>query len=131
MSLHDKEAIDIIFQNPQTGTVDLVLYDDGAITDELQRYNLVIDKAMAYLNYVASGQLIEQHPENTGMPVRCCVVCRRHPNEAMLRLEGVKDRDDANIRLDVVVFSESDYLPKSPTGCPSGRDCKQHWWRFW
>jgi len=131
MSLHDKETIDIILQNPQTGTVDLVVYDDGSIKDELQRYNLVIDKATAYLNYVASGQLIEQHPENGGKPVRCCVVCRRPPNEAMLRIHGVKDRQDPNIRLDVIVVKESDYLPKSPTSKPGGREGKNRWWKFW
>jgi len=131
MSLHDEQTIDIILQNPQTGTVDLILYDDGAITDELKRYNLVIDKATAYLSFVASGQLVEQHPDSAGKPVRCCVVCRRPPNEAMVRLEGVKDRNDANIHLDVIVVNESDYLPKPPGGKPSERESKRLWWKVW
>ena len=127
MALTDTNKIDIIMKNPHTGGFDLLVYDDGSVTDEVRRYNLVVDKLQAYLAYVHSGQLLEQYPDAKGLPVRCCVVCKRDANEAMIRLQGVKDPDDPQVKLPVVVVTEEEYLEKKPT-----RDAKEApWWKVW
>jgi hypothetical protein len=126
MALHSKNSIDVILNNPKTGTVDLILYDDGAAKDELQRYNLVLEKGISYLEYVASGQLVNDNPEIGDKPVRCCVICKRKPNEVMLKLEAIKDRNDPSKRLDVVVLTETEYL-----GQPVEQMQKNSWWKIW
>ena len=126
MALHDKNSIDVILDNPKTGTVDLILYDDGSVKDELQRYNLVLEKGVSYLEYVVSGQMAKNNPELTNKPLRCCVICKHTPNEVMLKLQAFKDRNDSSKRLDVVVLTEAEYL-----GQPVGQEEKKSWWRFW
>jgi hypothetical protein len=128
MALTETDKIDIIVKNPHTGGFDLLVYDDGSITDEIRRYNLVVEKLQAYLTYVRSGQLLERYPDAKSLPVRCCVVCKRDPNEAMIRLEGVKDREDPEIRLPVVVVTEGEYLIKKST---SDKEKKSPWWKVW
>jgi hypothetical protein len=126
--LTDIGIIDIILKNPNTGGFDLVVYDDGSITDEVQRYNLTVDKLQICLTYVHSGQVFEEYPDAKNMPIRCCVVCKRHPNDAMTRLEGVKDREDPQIRLPVVVLTEDEYLNRKST---SEAKREKPWWKMW
>jgi len=128
VALTDTDKIDIIIKNPHTGGFDLLVYDDGSIADEVRRYNLIVDKLQAYLTYVHSGQFLEQHPDAKNLPVRCCVVCKRDPNEAMIRLEGVKDREDPQVRLPVVVVTEDEYLNKK---LAPEAEKKTPWWKVW
>jgi hypothetical protein len=46
----------------------------------------------------------------------------------MIRLEGVKDREDPEVRLPVVVMTEDEYLRKKPT---PDADKKAPWWKVW
>jgi hypothetical protein len=115
MALSDASTVDLVVKHPTREAYDLVAVDDGTVTDELARYNLVVDKITAYLTYVVSGQFYRMYPEAVGKSVRCCIVCHREPNEAMLRLQGVKDRNDQNLRMEVWVGMERDYLPPKKT----------------
>ena len=126
MSLHNKNSIDVIVDNPKTGTIDLILYDDGAVKDELLRYQLVLEKGISYLEYVASGQMAKDNPEHANKPLRCCVICKRKPNHVMLKLQAFKDRADPSKRLEVVVLAESEYLDQ-----PGRSAEKTPWWKFW
>ena len=113
MALTDPGEVDLIVKNPVTGGYDLIVFDDGSVNEEVQRYNLVVDKLTTYLNFVASGQFLEAYPDAKGLPVRCCVVCTYLPNDAMSRLEGLNDRKDPAVRLPVVVLTQDEYLKKS------------------
>jgi hypothetical protein len=130
MGLENTKTVDAVVGNPTTGGIDLVLFDDGSVTDEVRRYDLVLSKLISYLEFFAGGQLAEQFPEHAGKAVRCCVVCKRRPNDAMLRIEGVKDRHDANKRLPVIVVAQEEYLKLTGAADP-GQVPQKPWWRFW
>jgi hypothetical protein len=113
MALTDPGEVDLIVNNPRTGGYDLIVFDDGSVNEEVQRYNMVLDKLTTYLTFVSSGQFLDAYPDARGRLVRCCVVCVRPPNEAMSRLEGINDRKDPAVRLPVVVLTQNEYLKNS------------------
>ncbi len=44
---------------------------------------------------------------------------------------SLHNKGTVDFSLDVVVVSESDYLPKSPDSKPSEQKGKKSWWKFW
>lgn len=115
MPLNDASKIDLVVKHPTRNGYELVAVDDGTVTDEPARYNLVVDKITAYLTFVVSGQFYKMYPDAVGKPVRCCIVCEREPNEAMRRLQGIKDRNDQDVRMEVWVGMKRDYIEKGLT----------------
>ena len=128
MALTDTTVIDIIMKSPHFEGYDLLLYDDGTITDETQRFNLLLDKLQTYLSYVHSGAFQRDNPDSKGLPVRCCIVCKCPPNPAILRIQAIKDRNDPTVKLPVVVVTEAEYLRKEQ---PSEEKGKAPWWKVW
>ena len=71
MGLTDKDKIDFIVKRPGANAFDLIAYDDGTESDEIRRYNLVIEKLGTYLAYVTSGKFEAAYPQARGREVRC------------------------------------------------------------
>jgi len=70
----------------------------------------MINKLGAYAHFVIGGQFYETHPEGKGKPVRFCVICRTSPNEAMLKVEGIKPRNNPGTNIPVVFQMADNYL---------------------
>ncbi|MFW9880859.1 MAG: hypothetical protein ACFFG0_47970 [Candidatus Thorarchaeota archaeon] len=55
MTLGKINTVDVIVKSPHIDGYDLLLVDGGEISDEIKRYNLMIDKLTSYANFVLSG----------------------------------------------------------------------------
>ena len=124
MSLAEKDKIDLIIKRPNVEAFDLIAFDDGSETDEIRRYNLMIEKLGTYLTYVRSGEFERSYPQAQGRDVRFVVSCFRPPNEAMQTIQALKDPSDVTWRFPVLVVEQSQYLrPKAAQPKP--------WWKLW
>lgn len=58
MGLNNTSAIDLITEPFPGDDCKLVLFvvDDGSVTDQLQRYNLLVSKLTNYVNFVSSEE---------------------------------------------------------------------------
>lgn len=112
MPLRDTRSVDIIVKSPHHDGYDLILVDGGEVGDEVERYNLLIEKLTWYATYVLSGEFTDTYSDAQGKEVQFCVVCKTPPNEAMLKVEAIKPRDDPSRRFRVVVTTQEGYLSK-------------------
>ena len=124
MPLSPTNQIDIVVKRPGCEDYDLFICDDGSENDEITRYNWFISKLQAYLEFVFSGQIESQYPDSKGKNVRVVVICSRPPNEAMTKIEAVKDRTAPASKLDVTFMTMEEYTGTSKI------DSKP-WWKFW
>ncbi len=109
-------TIDIIARNWETGGFDLIVVDEGSIRDEVRRYTWMIEKLHLCLEFVHGGQFFRQYPDAKDKPIRCVVICIREPNDAMIEVEGIKDRNDPQFRFPVVVMTKDEYLKWAAQG---------------
>ncbi|ABC30321.1 hypothetical protein HCH_03579 [Hahella chejuensis KCTC 2396] len=110
MSLKNTDLIDVIAQSPHFDGYDIIAVDSGDIVDEIERYNLMIKKLSSYMEYIASGQVLENNPDMEGKNFRLCVLCKTEPNEAMLQVEALKTRTEPSFRFPVLVTTQQAYL---------------------
>jgi hypothetical protein len=115
LGLKDTNSIDIVTKAMPGDICKLVLFvvDDGMITDELQRYKLLIEKLTAYVNYVASTEFRSTHPGVGFGDVLVRVLCKIPPNEAMSDVQAIGAKGDLQNRLKVV-FADYDGFMAGP-----------------
>ena len=104
MGLENTTTIDLITKPFPGDGCDLVLYivDSGSVSDEVERYKLLIDKLSSYVAYVASEEFSWSNQEVDPSKVIVRVLCRTEPNEAMLAVEAVRPRGDDSLRISVL-----------------------------
>lgn len=112
MSLLDHNSVDIVVRSPHIEGFDLIALDVGDIEDEVKRYNALIAKLSAYSHYVSSGQFCKDHPDAEGSAVRFCVLYKSPPNEAMMRVDAIKPRDNPSLRFSVIFQAQEDYFDR-------------------
>src|SRR6266516_4029479 len=110
MSLEDTTKIDIVMYPQTASCLRLLVFDAGEISDELRRYQLVLEKLMTYVDYVASGQYREQSPDVAREDITACVVCRTPPNDVMKQIVSVVSRQQPEVRLPVIVETEQEFF---------------------
>ena len=109
MGLQDTGTVDIISKPLPGDPCRLVLYvvDDGSVTDEIQRYELLVDKLVNYVNYVAGPAFRESYPGIGFSDVLVRVLCKTPPNDAMGDVQAIGAKGDAANRLKVT-FADYD-----------------------
>jgi hypothetical protein len=110
MSLQTTDTIDVIVKSPHIDGYDLIAVDAGEITDQIERYNLMIDKLTTYMNYVTSDEFFSEYPDAAEKGIRLCVLCTEEPNEAMKNVEALKTRNEPIQRFEVLVTTQKNYL---------------------
>jgi hypothetical protein len=116
MSLEDTTKIDIVMKSPTGHGLYLIVYDPGEIRDELRRYQLVVEKLMTCVEYVAGGQYREQSPDVAGEDITACVVCTTPPNEVMKQIVSVVSREQPEVRLPVIVETQQQFFERTKGG---------------
>ena len=91
----------------------LIIFDSGEITDESRRYQLVLEKLMTCVDYVASGQYREQAPTVEQKDVKIHIVCRTRPNANMERIAYMASRQPPIVRVPVVIESEQEFRQRA------------------
>jgi hypothetical protein len=109
LGLKDTNSVDIVTNALPGDDCKLVLFavDDGTTTDELERYNLLIAKLTAYVNYVASHDFRSAHPGVGFGDVLVRVLCKTPPNDAMSAVQAIGAKGEVQNRLKVV-FADYD-----------------------
>lgn len=113
MSLEDTTKIDIVMKPPNGRGLYLIVFDAGEISDELRRYQLIVEKLMTYVEFVASGQYREQSPDVAREDITACVVCRTPPNDVMKQIVSVVSRQQPEVRLPVTVETEQEFFERT------------------
>jgi hypothetical protein len=109
----------------------LVIFDAGDVTDELRRYQLLVEKLITYVDYVATGQYREQAPDLAREDISIRVVCTTPPNDVMRQIVSVVSRKQPEVRLPVVVETEEEFLHSTGVRKPHAVLSKKSWWKFW
>lgn len=68
------------------------------------------EKLSNYVQFVVGGQLYEEDPEARNGSVRFVVLTDDPPNEAMLKVEGIKAIADPWARFPVAFYAQPEYL---------------------
>ena len=134
MPLKDTTKVDVIVKSPHTGGYDLIVVDSGDVSDEIERYNLLLEKLKCYSSFVLSGQLKKSNPESEGKEIRFCVVCQVPPNAAMLQLQALKPSDNSSERFSVLITTQDGYLTNTAYENISKEAVvhgKKKWWKIW
>ena len=126
MSREQTETIDFIADSPHHEGFDLIVLESGDITDEIERYTLLLEKLRTYASYVALGDFKEAFPEADAKEVRIVVICATPANEAMLQISAIKPRDMPYLRFPVVFTSKEEYLSETIGGSLQG--LQFFWW---
>lgn len=126
MSLEDTTTIDIVVKPPSGQGLDLVLCDGGEVEDELRRYQLIVEKLISYVEFVATGQHLSNAPEVRTEDISIRVICKNPPNDAMKQIVSVVSRQHPNVRLPVVLEMEGEFRQRM--GLPEE---KRPWWKLW
>ena len=113
MGLKDTDTIDIAMKPPGGHGLYLVIFDSGEISDQLRRYQLVTEKLMSYVEYVASGQYREWAPDVAREHVTVCVVCKTPPNDVMKQIVSIVSRQQPEVRLPVIVETEQQFFQRA------------------
>jgi hypothetical protein len=108
MGLEKPEAIDVVIKT-QDGGGELIIYDSGNISNESERYELLMQKLMNYAEYVASGQYKEQLVGIEQNQIAIRIVCTTPPSESMKQVEAIKNQKEPIIRLPVYIELEKDF----------------------
>src|SRR6266576_5383707 len=99
MALEDTSTVDMVVKTPDGRRLFLVIFDAGDVNDELRRYQLLVEKLMTYVDYVAVGQYREQAPDLAQQDISVRVVCMTPPNDAMKQIVSVVSREQPEVRL--------------------------------
>jgi len=79
MSVEDADVIDFLVHDPNDGVV-LVLVEGREWDGSRERLLQLQDKINSYVAYVRDGQMLEQHPELAGKPIRFELRCVSRPD---------------------------------------------------
>ncbi len=115
MGLEDPTQIDFVVTPPTGRGLYLVVFDAGEISDELRRYQLVLQKLMSYAEYVASAQFREESPGVSPEDITLCVVCKTPPGNAMKQIVSIASRQAPEVHLPVIVETQQEFFNRTKT----------------
>ncbi|MES4792960.1 MAG: hypothetical protein C4321_08205 [Chloroflexota bacterium] len=81
MALKNTNTVDVVAP-PLDGRprgLDLIVVDSAAVTDELERYCLLVEKLGSYVGYVTDAEFTSIHPGIRSADVIIRVLCKTHP----------------------------------------------------
>jgi hypothetical protein len=121
MPLQTADSIDIVCQPFPGDTCKLLLFitDDGSVSDELQRYQLLTAKLTTYIRYIVSQEFREKYPDIGPQDVIVRVICERPPNQAMTEIQSVAPRGeggDTTKRIRVQFFEQKEFKRRLTAG---------------
>jgi hypothetical protein len=99
MTVERDDVVDVIGTDKTTGRVILTI-SDHLRWDKLEEHLSALEKKInAYMNFVRSGQLVENHPDARDRQVEIAVICRHEPTpEAVEFLDNArKDLQDRGV----------------------------------
>ncbi len=70
MAIRDTDTVDLILSDEVGGAWTLVIAEEGTVPDTPATVEQLARKIDAYTHYVRSGQLVREHPQAAGRPVR-------------------------------------------------------------
>jgi hypothetical protein len=119
--LRDTDSIDIVSKPFPSDDCKLLLFvtDDGSVTDEIERYQLLTAKLSSYVRYVTDDEFLASHPGVRPADVVIRVICVRPANAAMLEVQAVAPRgegNDATRRVRVEHFGQAEFQARLEAG---------------
>ncbi|WP_136805857.1 DUF6572 domain-containing protein [Desulfosediminicola flagellatus] len=81
MSIEQTEVIDFISAAKDEQYIDLTISDHLAWDDKNEKLLILQDKLNSYLEFIESGQLIEEYPASKGKKIRIDLRCKFEPND--------------------------------------------------
>jgi hypothetical protein len=112
MALSNTDTVDLVTKPLPGDACKVVLFvvDSEEPTDELQRYQLLIEKLTSYLNHAMSEQFLAEHPGVTPPDILIRVLCKAPPNQAMLNIQQIGAKGDPASRIPVVFEDYTEFL---------------------
>ena len=117
MGIENTETLDMMVGalDGTENSLDLIIIDAGSIQDEITRYQMLIDKLAAYVNFVVSEEFAQEYPQTSAAQILIRVLCATPPTEAMLKVSAVYPGDDKAQRIRVV-FEDVDEWKRRVAG---------------
>jgi hypothetical protein len=118
LALQDTDSVDVVTRAFPGDDCKIVLFaiDDGTVSDEVQRYKLLIAKLTAYVKYVGSAEFRSENPGVGFGDVLVRVVCRTPPNDAMRHVQAIGAKGEAQNRLKVVFSNYDSFMASLKSG---------------
>lgn len=106
MALNNYLSVDLVVRNPaDRSQVVMVILDNEFIDDDEEREELLRKKLGTYLEFVATGQLVQNNAKAEGLhPVIEVVYCYP-PTQHMLDIDHVRQRKPPNVEVPVRAIS--------------------------
>jgi hypothetical protein len=82
VSVEQTDVVDIVGIDRETGHVVLTISDHLDWSDSVEHQSILQKKLNTYLDFVESGEILEQYPKSKNRPVVFRVVFRVPPDEA-------------------------------------------------
>lgn len=114
--LSNTDTIDAVATTPE-GEPRLFIFDVEAPMEADERLRLLLEKLKTYVNFVASGQLQQQHSDMPFDRIGIQVVCHEAPTDAMLGISQVNPRGRPELAIKVA-FQSPEGEPYRPTASP-------------
>ena len=117
MGLEDKSTIDIMTKSLEglENGLELHIVDSGEVTDEMQRYRMLVEKVGTYLGFIMSAEFARDYPTTRPVDVVIRVLCKQPPNEAMQQVQAVFPRGDRTNRVRVIYEDLDEFLNEGPS----------------
>lgn len=88
MALLHANVIDALSEDEETGVLVLSLLDEREWSDVAGHWDLLCSKLDRYLNFLASGEVLDHYPAFEGGPFRIEVVFRFEPPDEIVEALG-------------------------------------------
>lgn len=120
MALEDTDTLDMALKalDGRENGIDLLLFDHAKTTDEIERYNLLMQKLATYVAYFVDDKFRRNHPDTKPEDVLIRVLCKTPPNSAMQAVQAVTPRGDRINRIAVVFENLDEFLQQAGIETP-------------
>ena len=81
MTIEQSDKIDVIGRDKEDGYIALTISDHLEWDESNEKLPILQAKINSYLEFVESGQLLEEYPDAAECEVRIELVCKYQPNE--------------------------------------------------
>ena len=112
MSLENKDTLDMATMPLPGDSCKLVLYiiDSTKHDDELERYQMFIDKLGSYVTYVMSDDFKNENPGTEPSDVLIRVLTITEPNDSMLMVERIGPKNQEHSRMEVQFRDYNEFM---------------------
>ena len=104
MGLEDISRVDMMTRSLDgvPNGLDLIIVDAGSLADEERRYEMLLDKLAAYMDYILSDEFAREYPHTAAAQILIRVLCATPPTDAMQRMNAIYPSGDRTHRIRVV-----------------------------